>query len=55
MVSLSCIVGQLQQQTVVDIATVQYDGIVQKGQEVMKKEWKVENPDASIMFTKEGK
>ena len=55
MVSLSCIVGQQQQQTVLDIATVKYDGIVQKGQEIVKKEWKVEKPDASIMFTKEGK
>ena len=62
--SLSCIVGvcfsrvqrQLhgeQQDTA--IATAQYDGISKKGEEVLKKEWKVDHPDATILFTKEGR
>ena len=62
--SLSCLVGvcssssqrrlQVESQ-IAEIAPVQYDGISKKGDEVLKKEWKVENPEATIQFTKEGK
>lgn len=62
--SLACFVGvcfsktqrRLQEeQRSADVVTVQYDGISKKGEEILKKEWKVDNPEATILFTKEGK